>query len=86
MQVEGTAEVTLCASNILMDVDAVVSSNLRDDLLVGCEDLSRLKIIPSNFPHQAVPAITILRSMKEKLLAVRYGTLGVGLKTKFIEA
>ena len=53
MQVEGTAAtVNICANNLMCSVDAVVSSDLRDDLLVGCEDLLKLKIIPANFPHK----------------------------------
>ena len=39
MQVEGTATVNICANNLMCSVDAVISSDLRDDLLVGCEDL-----------------------------------------------
>ena len=68
MQVQGTANVTLCANNIFTNVDAVISSDLCDDLLIGCEDLRQLKIIPSNFPHQTVGAVTTLSSMKQSLL------------------
>ena len=68
MQVEGTATVTLCANGLFCSVEAVISSNLRDDLLVGCEDLCRLKIISANFPHQTVRAVTSFASMKQKLL------------------
>ena len=68
MQVEGTATVTLCANNLFCSVEAVISSDLRDDLLIGCEDLRRLKIIPSNFPHQTVCAVSSFASMKQRLL------------------
>ena len=54
MQVEGTATVNICANDLMCSVDAVISSDLRDDLLVGCEDLRKLKIISANFPHQTV--------------------------------
>ena len=54
MQVEGTATVNICANDLICSVDAVISSDLRDDLLVGCEDLRRLKIIPANFPRLCV--------------------------------
>ena len=54
MQVEGTATVNICANSLMCSIDAVISSDLRDDLLVGCEDLRKLKIIPANFPHQTV--------------------------------
>lgn len=39
MQVEGTDKVLLCANNIFTEVDAVIISNLRDNLLVGCKDI-----------------------------------------------
>ena len=52
----------------MCSVDAVISSDLRDDLLVGCEDLRKLKIIPANFPHQTVRAVSSIESMKQKLL------------------
>ena len=68
MQVEGTATVNICANNLMCSVDAVISSDLRDDLLTGCEDLRCLKIIPANFPHQTVRAVSSLESMKQKLL------------------
>ena len=68
MQVEGTATVTLCANGLFCSVEAVISSDLRDDLLAGCEDLRGLKIIPANFPHQTVRAVSSLASMKQKLL------------------
>ena len=44
MTVEGTATVNICANNLMRTVNAVVSSDLRDDLLVGCEDLRQLHI------------------------------------------
>ena len=68
MQVEGTVTVTLCANNLFCSVEAVISSDLHDDLLIGCEDLRRLKIIPANFPHQIVRAVSSFASMKQKLL------------------
>ena len=68
MQVEGTATVNICANNLMCSIDAVISSDLRDDLLVGCEDLRKLKIIPANFPHQTVRSVTNVESMKQKLL------------------
>ena len=68
MQVEGTATVNICANNLICSVDAVISSDLHDDLLVGCEDLHKLKIIPANFPHQIVRAVSSIKSMKQKLL------------------
>ena len=68
MQVEGTGTVNICANNLMCSADAVVSSDLRDDLLVGCEDLRKLKILPANFPHQTVRAVTTIESMKQKLL------------------
>ena len=67
MTVEGTATVNICANSLMRTVNAVVSSDLRDDLLIGCEDLRQLHIIPANFPQQTVRTVT-LGSMKQKLL------------------
>ena len=60
MSVEGTATVNICANNLMRSINAVISSDLRDDLLVGCEDLRQLHIIPANFPHQTVRSVAIL--------------------------
>ena len=63
MQVQGTASVTLCANGLFCSVEAVISSDPRDNLLVGCENLRRLKFIPANFPHQTVLAISSFASL-----------------------
>ena len=68
MQVEGTATVNICANSLMCSIAAVISSDLRDDLLVGCEDLRKLKIIPANFPHQTVRSVATVESMKQRLL------------------
>ena len=68
MLVEGTATVNICANSLMCSIDAVISSDLRDDLLVGCEDLRKLKIIPANFPHQTVRSVTTVESMKQRTL------------------
>ena len=65
MSVEGTATVNICANSLMCNIDAVISSDLRDDLLVGCEDLCKLKIIPANFPHQTVRSVATVESMKQ---------------------
>ena len=67
MAVEGTATVNICANNLMRSINAVISSDLRDDLLVGCEDLRQLHIIPANFPHQTVRSVAV-ESMKQRLL------------------
>ena len=79
MQVEGTATVNICANNLICSVDAVISSDFRDDLLVGCKDLRRLKIIPENFPHQTVRAVSSFESMKQKVLEKYPNTLSDSL-------
>ena len=35
MAVEGTATVNICANNLMRTINAVISSDLRDNLLVG---------------------------------------------------
>ena len=67
MAVEGTATVNICANNLMRSINAMISSDLRDDLLVGCEDLRQLHIIPANFPHQTVRSVAV-ESMKQRLL------------------
>ena len=61
------AKVNICANSLMCIIDAVISSDLRDDLLVGCEDLRKLKIIPANFPHQTVRSVATVESMKQRL-------------------
>ena len=79
MQVKGTATVNICANDLICSVDAFISSDLRNDLLVGCEDLRHLKIIPANFPHQTVRAVSSFASMKQQLLEKYPDTLSNSL-------
>ena len=72
---------TLCANGLFCSVEAVISSDLHYNLLVGCEDLRRLKIIPANFPHQTVRSVSSFASMKQKLLEKYPDTLSDSLSS-----
>ena len=54
MSVEGTATLNICANSLMCSIDAVISSDLRDDLLVGCEDLRNCLLYTSPSPRDGL--------------------------------
>ena len=51
MNVSGTTTVTAKANGITRKIHALVSLAIMEDMLVSCNDLIRLEIIPKQFPN-----------------------------------
>ena len=59
MHVEGMANIRVCANNIQATLNVAVSSELKEAMLISCDDLRKLRVIPVDFP-KAVLAVTCL--------------------------
>ena len=81
MHVEGMANICVCANNIQATLQVAVSSELKETMLISCDDLRKLRIIPADFPNAAltVKSPTRLKSLKTKLLRIFDKTLSDNL-------
>ena len=69
MQVEGMVNIRVCANNI-QATQVAVSSELKETMLISCDDLRKLRVIPADFPNVVltVKQPNALSSLKTKLL------------------
>ena len=51
MHVEGMANIRVCANNIQATLQVAVSSELKETMLISCDDLRKLCVIPADFPN-----------------------------------
>ena len=51
MHVEGMANIRVCANNIQATLQVAVSSELKETMLISCDDLRKLRVIPADFPN-----------------------------------
>ena len=51
MHVEGMANICVCANNIQATLQVAVSSKLKETMLISCDDLRKLRVIPADFPN-----------------------------------
>ena len=70
MHVEGMANIRVCANNIQATLRVAVSSELKENMLISCDDLRKLSVIPADFPNTvlAVNQTNQLALLKAKLL------------------
>ena len=70
MHVEGMANIRVCANNIQATLRVAVSSELKENMLISCDDLRKLRVIPVDFPNTvlAVTQTNQLAQLKAKLL------------------
>ena len=70
MHVEGMANIRVCANNIKATLQVAVSSELKETMLISCDDLHKLRVIPADFPNTVliVKSSNLLTSLKTKLL------------------
>ena len=50
--VEGMANIRVCANNIQATLQVAVSSELKETMLISCNDLRKLRVLSANFPTQ----------------------------------
>ena len=48
MHVEGMANIRVCANNIQATLNVVISSELKETMLISCDDLRKLRVIPED--------------------------------------
>ena len=58
MHVEGMANICVCANNIQATLRVAVSSELKETMLISCDDLRKFRVIPADFPN-AVLTLTL---------------------------
>ena len=70
MHVEGMANTRVCANNIQVTLRVAVSSDLKENMLISCDDLRKLRVIPADFPNAvlAVQQPNKLAHLKSKLM------------------
>ena len=57
MHVSGTTTLTAKANGVECNITAIVSKDLQEDLLISCNDLKTLKVIPREFPTAICNAV-----------------------------
>ena len=50
MHIEGMANIRVCANKIQATLQVAVSSKLKEAMLISCDDLRKLRVIPADFP------------------------------------
>ena len=68
------ANIRVCANNLQATLNVAVSSELKETMLISCDDLRKLHVIPADFPNAvlAITQPTQLSSLKAKLIRTRY--------------
>ena len=71
MHVEGMVNIRLCAKNIQATLQVAVSSKLKETMLISCDDLRKLLVIPADFPNADLSVKTNMQqsALKLKLLS-----------------
>ena len=74
---EGMANIRVCANNIQATLQVAVSSELKETMLISCDDLRKLRVIPADFPNAVltVKQPNLLSSLRAKLLRLFDKTL-----------
>ena len=74
MHIEGMANIRVCANNIQATLQVAVSSELKETMLISCDDLRKLRVIPAD-AVLTVKQPNPLSSLKAKLLRLFDKTL-----------
>ena len=74
---EGIANIRVCANNIQATLRVAVSSELKETMLISCDDLRKLRVIPADFPNAvlSVSQANNLSHLRAKLLRLFDDTL-----------
>ena len=51
MHMEGMTNIHVCPNNIQATLQVAVSSELKETMLISCDDLCKLRVIPADFPN-----------------------------------
>ena len=58
MHIEGMVKIRVCANNIQATQQVAVSSELKEMMLISCDNLRKLHIIPADFPNAVLTVKT----------------------------
>ena len=58
MHIEGMANIRVCANSIQATLQVAVSSKLKETMLISCDDLRKLRVIPADFPNAVLTVKT----------------------------
>ena len=75
MPVMGMATLTAGANGVTRWIHALVSPAITEDMLVSCNDLINLEIIPRNFPNVRIQNCRSIKEFKDILIGEFPGVL-----------
>ena len=83
MHVEGMVKINVCVQDVQATLNVAVSSEFKESMLINCDDLRKLHIIPAYFPNTvlAVKTNEQLIKLKRKLHSEFDKTLNDGLNS-----
>ena len=72
MHLEGMANIRVCAQDVQATLQVAVSSELKETILISCDDLRKLRVIPADFSNTVLSVKTNewLTKLKHKLLTI----------------
>ena len=63
---EGMAKIHICAQDVQATLNVAVSSELKESMLISCDDLCKLRVIPADFPNTVLVVKTNEQLIKLK--------------------
>ena len=55
---EGMVNICVCGNNVQATLQVAVRSKLKETMLISCEDLRKLRVIPMDFPNAVLSVKT----------------------------
>ena len=77
MHVEGMENIHICAQDVQATLQVAISGELKESMLISCDDLCKLPIIPADFPNTVllVKSNELLTRLKRKPLSDKLNPL-----------
>ena len=61
----GVVNLNVFYENVLTPVNALVSNDLQENFLICSHDLTRMRVLPNNYPHVIVPGPAVHQAKTE---------------------
>ena len=71
MRVDGAGRITVEANGISLEIHALVSDAIQDEMLLSYTDLISLKIIPGGFPNTIIESCGEITTCSEREKLIR---------------
>ena len=68
MAVQGMAILSVTANGVRAEIEAIISPDIKELMLVSCQDLMSLRTLPQGFPNVTVHECRITQDYKEMLI------------------